>query len=551
MVKNYAFLLLSFFFLLLSSSHLFAQENRRYLIYFTDKEGTPYNLSSPEEFLSPRALQRRQTQQIPIQARDLPVNPAYAAGLNEKGAEVIYSTRWFNGAVIACTDSVLELIMDLPYVVNTERLNRHSESNVDMQRNEDSLSVLSVNDYDYGFASNQIKMLGAELMHEQGFTGEGKVIAVFDAGFTNVEQLAAFSHLLEEGRLLGYYDFVANVEGQHGEHSHGTRVLSCLAADMPGYVRGTAPKASYYLFRTEDAASEYKIEEAYWLIAAERADSLGVDVINSSLGYNQFDDTTQSYTTSQLNGATAIITRAATIAAGTGMLVVNSAGNEGLDADWQGLIVFPADADSIIAVGAVQPDSTYVTFSSHGPTADGRIKPDLAAQGAEVAVVNTDGNIIAVNGTSFASPLLCGMAAATWQAYPHLTNMQLIELLKLSGSQYSNPDNMLGYGIPSFSRASVIAGVKQPYDQMEIILYPTFVQEEPVKLRFKTPLPSAKGTSVMVTDITGRLISYEEMRMLNDREASLGLNTATLPKGMYFVKVLSEGRNSVFRFIKQ
>jgi serine protease AprX len=549
MVKNYSSLLLSLI-LFLSSFHLFAQENKRYLIYFTDKEGTPYSLSSPEEFLSPRALERRQAQQIPIQVRDLPVNPAYATGLAEKGAEVIYTTRWFNGAVVACSDSVLELIMDLPYVVNTERLNRHSQSNVDVQRNEDSMSVLSVNEYDYGFAGNQIKMLGAELMHEQGFTGEGKVIAVFDAGFTNVEQLTAFSHLEEEGRMLGFYDFVANVEGQHGEHSHGTRVLSCLAADMPGYVRGTAPKASYYLFRTEDAASEYKIEEAYWLIAAERADSLGVDVINSSLGYNQFDDTTLSYTTSQLNGATAIITRAATMAAGTGMLVVNSAGNQGRDAAWEGLIVFPADADSIIAVGAVQPDSTYVTFSSHGPTADGRIKPDLAAQGVEVAVVDTDGNIITVNGTSFASPLLCGMAAATWQAFPHLTNMQLIELLKLSGSQYSNPDNMLGYGIPSFGRALAIAGVK-PYDQVEIMLYPTFVQEEQVKLRFKTPLRSANQTSIMVTDITGRLISYEEMRMLNDHEASLGLNTVTLPKGMYFVKVLSEGRNSVFRFIKQ
>lgn len=540
--------------LVLSCNLAEAQQAKQHLIFFNDKGNTPYAVSQPEAFLSARAIQRRQAQNITIKEKDLPVDPVYVNGVREKGAEVIYTTKWLNGAVISCTDSVLQLVLNLPYVVNSDRLTQRSTSNVD--REEEGLSeaenTMATQDYDYGSSANQIEMLGVQHMHAQGFEGQGKVVAVLDAGFSNVDQLAAFQHIFTENRFLGAYDFVTNTPDNFGNHTHGTRVLSCLAAFLPGQVIGTAPGASYYLFRTEDAASELKIEEAYWLVAAEKADSLGVDIINSSLGYNHFDDPTMNYTTAQLDGKTAIVTRAAASAAATGMLVVNSAGNEGRSETWEGKIVFPADADSIIAVGAVEGDSTYTDFSSKGPTVDGRIKPDLVAQGVFVAIADVNGNVGTFNGTSFSAPLISGMAAGVWQAFPELTNLELIDVLKRSASQYTNPDNLKGYGIPSFAKIANVSSTR--LSTLEgIKLYPTLVNDEQLKLHFSG---SWKGggskATLMITDMTGRVIRQENLaNAIAGMEYSIPISTAQLVKGMYMLRLISEKGQVTFKFVKQ
>jgi subtilisin family serine protease len=275
---------------------------------------------------------------------------------------------------------------------------------------------------DYGLSTNQVSMIGADIMHQQGFTGKGMSIAVFDSGFRNAHLLPAFRHVFTSNRILATYDFVNKEESVYEDDEHGLRVFSAMAAYVPGQIIGTAYEAEYLLFRTEDASSEFRIEEINWLLAAEYADSAGVDVINSSLGYNYFSNPGMNYSRADMDGNTALVTRAADMAAATGMLVVVSAGNEG-DDPWQ-TVAAPADADSVLSVGAVDRDGLYATFSSRGPTADGRIKPEVVAQGRGTVLSAASGNTVSSNGTSYSSPVLAGMATGFWQAYPHLTNME-------------------------------------------------------------------------------------------------------------------------------
>ena len=430
---------------------------RRHFVYFRDKAGTPFSVAQPEAFLSARAVARRTRQGIAVLPRDLPVTPAYVAQVRGVAGnpQVLYTSRWFNAAVVACDSVTLMRIVALPPVRSTATLNRSyrlpSPAGPPVPAPTPAARGSLATRAQYGPAYRQAEQIGALAMHDAGFRGEGIQIAVFDAGFPGVDQIPALQPLFRDQRLLSTRNFVDGGTGVYLRDGHGTNTLSTMAANQPGFYIGTAPQAAYRLFITEDVNSEHPIEEANWLAAAEYADSSGVDVISSSLGYTTFDAPSRSYTYADLNGRTAISTRAATVAARVGMLVLNSAGNEGTQ-PWH-YIAAPADADSIVSVGAVDSLGNHAAFSSYGPTADGRIKPTLAAMGRASAVLAPNGSVFRGSGTSFSCPILAGMVAGFWQANPTLTAQQVIAALTSTASQAAAPDNTLGYGIPNFVRA--------------------------------------------------------------------------------------------------
>ena len=429
---------------------------RRYLVYFQDKASSPYSVSQPQQFLSARALARRQRQGIAVRARDLPVTPAYVAQVRavSGGPQVLYTTRWLNGAVLSCDSLTYGRVLQLPAVRSGRPLSLRPQQapraappvlpGPAAARTTEARAT-------YGAAYAQNQLIGAIAAHDAGFRGEGMQVAVFDAGFPGVDQIGALQALQTQGRVASTRNFVDGGTSVYLRNGHGTATLGLIGGELPGTYVGTAPRATFHLCITEDVNSEYPIEEANWLAAAEYADSVGVDVISSSLGYTTFDRPALSHTYAELDGRTAISSLAALGAARVGMVVCNSAGNDGGNA-WH-YVGVPADADSIISVGAVDSLRQHAYFSSYGPTADGRIKPTLAAMGVASAVLTPTGTVVRGNGTSYACPELAGLVADFWQANPTLTAQQVIAALLRAGSQAAAPDNTLGYGIPSFVAA--------------------------------------------------------------------------------------------------
>jgi serine protease AprX len=525
----------------------------KYLILFRDKAASPYAVSRPQEFLSKRSIDRRVRQNIPVTERDLPPNPAYVAAVREAGATVWYPTRWANGVVADVTPEQLTAIRALPFVRGVEGnapLNASSNSSSSTSRGRSGTKALApavplparAEPLDYGYGRTQASMIGADSMHARGYRGEGMWVAVLDNGFVNANQISCLQPLFADNRILGTYDFVNRETNVYNSGSHGTQVLTCLAAYQPGALIGTAPGASYLLLHTEEDAGERKIEEANWLVAVEYADSVGVDVINSSLGYTTFQDPATNYTYTDLNGRRGLATRAATWAAQAGMLVVVAAGNEGNDS-WKYISV-PADADSIIAVGAVTAARQYATFSSRGPTADGRVKPDLAAMGQNAVVGTPGGGFAAGNGTSFASPILAGMVTGFWQAHPELTNMQVIDVLRRSASQYSTPDDRLGYGIPNFVLASTIVA---SLDATGVRVFPN---PSPENQSPRVQLPGAaagKSFRVSLTDLRGTVL-WQGTFQGNLGEVPVG--TVPLTPGLYLLRFEGEGQAYTARWMR-
>lgn len=426
------------------------------LVFFKDKTGTEHRLEEPATFLSERALLRRERQGIALTERDLPVSKVYLDQVKAMGARVMYTTKWLNGALLEADRQVLKEIQEADFTVSREfplgtlQVNAMDESQplppyVPMQPGQV---------FDYGNSFTQNSQTGIDKMHEAGFLGEGIRIAITDAGFFRADQIAGFDSLFANQRVVATWDFVAHEPHVYEDNRHGMQVLSVLAGYEPGRLIGAAFRAEYVLLRTENAASENRLEEFNWLVGAEFADSLGVDIINVSLGYNLFDQTRDDYKKKQLDGNTALITIAADLAVATGMLVVSSAGNEGSNS-WRTLTA-PADGDSVLAVGATNTFGLKAPFSSHGPSADRRVKPDVAAQGSGVIVYNGNGQIGTNSGTSFAAPLVTGLAAGLWQAYPSLSVMELVQLIKQSSSQFHAPDSLLGFGVPDFQLARAI-----------------------------------------------------------------------------------------------
>jgi subtilisin family serine protease len=430
-----------------------------YLVNLKDKKESKYSINKPEEFLSKRAIDRRIRYKIPIDEKDIPVNQKYIIELKALGLKIHNISRWTNSVVVYTEDTLLieSLPGKLSFVksVGFQKISKNQNPKNLLQKspvNQFGIqSIDSVIALKYGQSFNQIKMHNGHLMHQDGFQGQGMHVAILDGGFYKVNVLPAFDSLRTHKQILGVRDFVKDTVSIFNASDHGMKVLSTMAGNIPGQLIGTAPKAKYWLIRTEHTATEYMIEEFNWVVGAEFADSVGVDVINSSLGYNVFDDKINSHAYIDMDGNSAISSIGADIAASKGMLIVVSAGNEGAD-QWK-YITSPADADSVLTVGGVMQDGRLAYFSSRGPTSDSRIKPDVCAIGLSPAVSGTSGNVSFSSGTSFSSPIMAGLVTILWQAHPELSNMEIIEIVRRCSSMYNKPDNSFGYGIPDIYAA--------------------------------------------------------------------------------------------------
>lgn len=441
-----------------------AQTPAKYWVQFKDKEGTAYSVKHPEEFLSPRAIEKRQHFNIPITEQDLPVSDRYIQQLMALDTNMMLLTKskWLNGVTVyTTTENIADKIRQLDFVTLCEctvKLDAAESFDYPVRPYTPPAQTKSVmempapgTDFLYGYAGWQLGANRAQWLHRLGAYGEGMLMVVMDVGFHNVNTMPAFQALRDEGRLLGTKNFVFPGRSVFISGSHGTEVLSCIAAYLPDEIIGTAPKASFYLAKTEDSRSENKIEEDNWVAGLEWADSLGCDVLSSSLGYYKFDNKSQSYQYEDLNGKVSRSSIAASMAASKGIVVCVSAGNEG-NGDWH-YITSPADADSILTIGAVDRDYKIAEFSSFGPTADGRTKPDGLAIGSQAVIVTPESKVDASYGTSFSAPIFAGMVTCLWQLFPDKTAADVIDAIHRAGPLYDNPNYHYGLGLTNFVTA--------------------------------------------------------------------------------------------------
>lgn len=534
-------------FALFTSGFLFAQTEDAW-VYFTDKPNVAASIANPITILTQAAIDRKNLHNTPIDVRDVPVNEAYISQIKSvPGITYLAKSKWFNCVYVRGTSSDIFSLGNLSFVdhivfadptLNSSPLVKSPSVHTNFHKNKLEVQTNFV----YGNSANQVQMIAADYLHQQGFTGEGITMAILDAGFHGVNTLAGFQRMRTNGDLLDGYDFVdrnAN-EFSYNGNTHGTMVLSTISGYIANQYVGTAPDASVYLFRTEDAGSETPVEMAYWVEAAERADSLGVFVINTSLGYSTFDNPNYSFSPSDMDGNTAFISKGASVAFEKGMLLVTSAGNEG-DNSW-GIVTAPADSPGAFTIGAVDAAGNYASFSSTGPTSDGRTKPDLAAQGASAAVIAASGTIITASGTSFSSPITAGAIASLWQADPGKTNLEIMQLVRQSASQYANPDNFLGDGIPNFQLALAQLSREEKKVKNPITIYPNPVNDQ----LFIEVSPTITGGKLQLFTLTGKK-AYESA--INNKKTSLDLSN--LPAGLYLVKIPSNETSSVFKIVKE
>ncbi len=529
----------------------------RYAVQLTDKNNSPYSVNNPLAFLSQRAIDRRIKQNIAITEHDFPVNPSYVSQVAATGAVVLNTSRWLNTVTIETSDpAVLAAISSLPFVqhvYNVGRLAAHRKDKFSFHRKPlipaSVGTVRSPLAFDYGPSFNQIAMLGGDVLHNQGKTGQGMVIAVIDAGFLNADSMIVFDSLRNDNRLLGTWDFVDNNSQVYDDHPHGSFVASIMAGLWHGNLVGTAPHASYWLLRSEYAPTETLMEEFYWAAAAEFADSAGADIINSSLGYYEFDNPQHNHTYADMDGKTTPVSRAAAFAASKGMIVCNSAGNEGAS-NWN-YIIAPADADSIISVGAVDDQQNYAWFSSNGPTYDGRVKPTVSAQGQGTYVADIFNNgVFAGNGTSFSSPLIAGLVACLWQCNPNATAQQVIQALIQSSSQFSNPDTLLGYGIPDLPVACQILSALTI--QETSVHHPLVVYANPFQSHLEFvyhPQQSGKLT-IEISSVDGRLLWWQNTVTTAGQPLRFSL-AFPFSRGLYFLTLRNSKQTVVQKVIKQ
>ncbi len=523
-----------------------ANAQNKYFIEFTNKDGTPFSIDNPHEFLSARSIERRVKQNIAITYDDLPVNPAFIETLNTNGAKILYTINWLNGAVVEIDNqSILSTVASLPFVSQTIEIYNSTASKSSLPDFDILLSAPKKQKgesyYQYGASAHQIEMLNGNILHNNGYRGQGMLVAVLDAGFSNANSISSLSHLWTNERVVLTRDIVNPQSNIYEEHSHGTTVLTVMASYLPGELIGTAPEASYALIRCEDANSEQLIEEYNWVYAAQIADSIGTDVINSSLGYYEFDDDNQNHTYANMDGATTPIAIGANHAASKGMLIVNSVGNEG-QSSWEKLIT-PSDSPNVLAVGAVDSNGDVAFFSSLGPSADGRIKPDVVALGYGTAVQSATGQIGTANGTSLSAPIISGLAACLWQAKPNEGARDIYDLILLSSSNYTTPNFELGYGLPNF--ASAINSIDKLFDENKLSIFPN-----PNNGRFSVWLPQNKIStySILVTSSHGAEVMRETFET-NSNIYSFSI-PSTESSGLYIVNLMVGSKNYLGKIIK-
>lgn len=517
------------------------------LVFFTDKENVAASIANPISMMTQAAIVRKTNQGIDIDERDVPLNETYKATVsNSTGITVLAKSKWMNAIYVRGSQSNIENLEDLSFVSEIEYMDRSLNRDFPRPAPVDKFEIETPQRivYNYGAAENQTTMIGVDYLHDQDYTGEGIAVAFMDNGYPNVLGNPAFAQMRNEGRLLGYYDFVERVENPNGSGSHGAHTLSDAAAFLENQFVGTAPKASYYLFITEDGGSETPAEEAFWVEALERADSLGVYVTNTSLGYQDYDNPAYSYQYSDLDGQTALASRGANHGFEKGLINVTSAGNSGYGFGYVGS---PADAPGAFTIGAVDgsEDENYVGFSSYGPTYDGRVKPDVMAQGQAAAIVDQYGNVSSSSGTSFSSPIIAGAVASLWQAFPNKKNEVIMQAIRESASLYNSPTDYMGYGIPNFEDAFNRLIQLDVEDQMKetlFALYPNPVINE-INISFPK---NSENVDFVLYDVLGKKVLQKTITKSRNR-----VDVSQFTSGIYIASLTSNNKTTSFKIIKK
>lgn len=519
---------------------MFSQEDA--WVYFKDKPNAQSFLDTPAKILSPRALERRTNQNIALDLSDAPIEETYVSEIKTStGIVIMAHSKWMNALHIRGTVADITALKPLSFVDKVvfadKTLNTTSKKVSENKIVQTKDKLKTTIDYAYGNSANQIQMLNGQALHKQNYTGSGKIIAVIDAGFPNVDSAEPFKRLRDNHQILGGYDFVSRNENFYAGDDHGTMVLSTMGGYKENALVGTAPDASYYLFITENDASENPVEESLWVEAAEKADSLGVDIITTSLGYFEFDNPKYSHTYNDMNGTTNFISRGAEIAFSKGIIVVSSAGNEGNTAEPH--IGAPADAVSVLTIGSVTSAKVKSGFSSIGPSFDGRIKPDVMAQGTAAVVSDINGNIGTANGTSFSCPIMAGMVACLWQANPTKTNKEIRQMILESSDRFSAPNNNYGYGIPNFGATLAVENFQASAD---FSVFPNPAKMS-ISFLFSDEINSA---SVSIYSVLGQKMIEKQITTQNTL-----LSLESLSSGLYFFTFDTDGLHKTGKIIKQ
>ncbi|MDR7132513.1 subtilisin family serine protease [Algoriphagus sp. 4150] len=545
-----------FFFIVVMAFSLELTAQDRYAVFFKYKPQESLSLERPSEFLSNKALNRRSRESIAPDSLDLPVSQKYVDAVSEKSDYILYSSKWFNATLLVTDEARRRELEEMPFVDRVDLVGRGFIANPNV-RVGSKINTPVTNGYFSSAQENtrateeeaydfQNSLLGIDRMHEEGYTGKGVIIAVFDAGFPGADTASPLVHLQAGGRIVGAKDFVRPWNGNVYSHNqHGTNVLSLIASNEPGKMVAGAPDAAYFLAITEEMATEYWVEEYNWVRAAEYADSLGTDIINSSVGYYDFDDPEMNYTLDDLDGETTIIARGASIAAAKGILVINSAGNTGPS---ESTLNSPSDAKGILAIGSVNRDLAVSGFSSRGPTGDGRIKPDLAAFGGGALLIRSNGSVGSSNGTSFSAPQIAALAAGLWEAKPEWTKDKLIESLLSSGTQADEPDNLLGYGIPNFFDAlyGEIPGEDDEEEALEWKVYPNPLIGDELNIQFGNSL----SAEFSLLDFNGRTLDSEKLNRATVKEPFRILMQGLKP-GFYVIRMQDSSQVRQSKLIRQ
>ena len=516
-------------------------------VYLTDKVNVQTSIANPITILTQKAIDRKSAHGVAIDERDVPVNESYISLLKQQtGITVMSKSKWFNAVHVRGTETNINALSNLGFVSSIDFADKSlNTARLTETKNKFEIEETQV-DYVYGTTNNQITMINVDDLHLQDFTGEGITIAVLDASFTNVNIMDAFQRIRDNDDLLDGYDFVDRSTDVYAYDplpglSHGTRVLSTMAGFIQDQYVGTAPDASYYLFRTEDDNSENPVEMSYWVEAAERADSLGVDIINSSLAYKDFDNNNYDYTAAEMDGLTAFISKGANIASEKGILVVNSAGNSGPNDGNNGGIWAPADAPGVFTIGAVDANGLIASFSSRGGVYQLTQKPDVVAQGVAAYVVSELNSITTNNGTSFSSPITAGSLASFWQALPNASNTEIMNYVRQSASQYLTPDYNYGYGIPDLGLALNIGLSLQEENTSEIKIFPN-----PVGNMLHIHLTEiVEDSNLTIYNVLGKIVLNQKINTTVN-----SVDVSSMASGLYLLSIQTKNSSKTFKFIK-
>jgi len=567
-----------FFIIVICSCIPATAQYSRYIVQFTDKKGTPYTLSNQAAYLSAKSIQRRIKQNIRPDSSDLPITPAYLDSIRAvPNVEVLNYSKWFNQVLIKTTDPAaltkintflfIKQVAPVALAVNHSNSDTmHTETNktLILHRNESvtsekqvaGITGIAANYFNYAFTYPQIHIHNGEYLHNLGFHGEGIIIAILDAGFAGYLANPAFDSLRINNQVLGTYDYVNRKQTVNEENIHGAFCLSIIAANEPGKMVGSAPNAKFWLFKTEDVNSEYPVEEQNWVAAAEFADSAGADMISTSLGYAYFDDPSLNHSYSVRDGHTTLITRAANFAVAKGMIVTVSAGNSGEATDESKYVDSPADADSVLTVGATDTDGNIASFSSWGPNAAGSTKPNVVSVGQGTVIAALDGTPTMGNGTSFSNPNIAGLVACLWQAFPEFNNHDIVDAVHQSADRYGHPDDRYGYGIPDFMKAYTLLENKRAFLHYITTMGDQWISAYPIPFNNNFTVifkPSASGKAdIQLIDVNGRILETKSVTTTSNVFAAIQFDHSYfLRKGVYFVRYDDKLQKKTLKIIKQ